>query len=70
MLMPQVNGLECFRRLKEIHPSVRAILVSGLNELVDDTRIVELGFVGSVTKPFNIRKLVNTVAQAVGKYRE
>ena len=67
MLMPECNGLECFRRLKEIHPSIRALLVSGLNELIDDRRITEMGLAGSVTKPFNIRALIQTVAKAAGK---
>jgi PAS domain S-box-containing protein len=67
MLMPECNGLECFRRLKEIHPSIRALLVSGLNELIDDRRITEMGLAGSITKPFNIRALIQTVAKAAGK---
>ncbi|HEX7510274.1 MAG TPA: response regulator, partial [Chitinivibrionales bacterium] len=64
MLMPQCNGFECLRRFKEINPSVKAILVSGLNELIEDHRITEMGFAGSITKPFNIRTLISTVARA------
>jgi|GEM_PF-3128971 PAS domain S-box len=67
MLMPECNGLECFRRLKELHPSIRALLVSGLNELVEEKRLSEMGLAGSITKPFNIRSLIQTVANAAGK---
>ncbi|MGB7567721.1 MAG: response regulator [Chitinivibrionales bacterium] len=67
MLMPECNGFECFRRLKELHPSIKALLVSGLNELVDEKRLSEIGILGSITKPFNIRSLIQTVAKTAGK---
>jgi signal transduction histidine kinase len=67
MLMPQCNGFECFRRLKELHPSIKALLVSGLNELVDEKRIKEMGLCGTITKPFNIRSLIQMVAKTSGK---
>jgi len=67
MLMPECNGLECFRRLKELHPSIKALLVSGLNELVDEKRLMGMGVAGSITKPFNIRSLIQTVAKTAGK---
>ena len=61
MLMPHCNGFECFRRLKKINPSIKALLVSGLNELIEEKRIAETGFAGSITKPFNVRELITAV---------
>jgi signal transduction histidine kinase/ActR/RegA family two-component response regulator len=61
MLMPEFNGFECFRRLRKINHSLKAVLISGLNELINEKLIFDMGFAGSVAKPFNIRTLIQTI---------
>jgi len=67
MLMPETNGFECLRKLREINPDVRAILVTGLSEEISPARVKEKGFVASVRKPFDLRQLAVTVAAAAAE---
>ena len=68
MLMPECNGLECFRRLKELHPSIRALLFPASTNLVMKSRLSEIGICrDQSTKPFNIRSLIQTVAKTAGE---
>ena len=65
MLMPECNGFECLRQLREISSTVKALLITGLSDDLDPRRVLEKGFLGSIKKPFNIRQLVQAVAQAI-----
>lgn len=64
MLMPELNGFECLRALREVNPRVRALLVTGLSEEIEPERLAEKGFIDTVRKPFDIRHLARRVAQA------
>jgi CheY-like chemotaxis protein len=65
MIMPRMNGRDCFRRLREMNPRVKAILSTGygldgaVRELLGD------GMVGYVQKPYVIGQLSEAVAKAL-----
>jgi CheY-like chemotaxis protein len=67
MAMSELTGIECFRELKKINPSVKAILSSGydLNQRKDE--IAAEKFTGVLQKPFETQMLANIVAEALSR---
>jgi PAS domain S-box-containing protein len=63
--MPEINGKECFRTMKKLHPALKAIITSGhaiegeLNDLMDE------GAVTFLHKPFEIEQLSDTVKRTL-----
>ncbi len=59
------GGVECLRLLKGIEPSVKAIVMSGYaeNRALADYR--ELGFYGSLEKPFTLESLSSILASII-----
>jgi CheY-like chemotaxis protein len=65
MVMPSVDGLECFRALKEIDPNVRAILSTGYGLDGHAQDALDAGMIGYVQKPYHVEDLVSAVADAL-----
>jgi len=63
MLMPNMNGFETLRLLKQADPSVRAILCSAFIPDLAGSSIAEEGFVGFIAKPFRIKDLLKLTNQ-------
>lgn len=65
MIMPGMGARECFRRLKEIKPDIRVVLVTGygLNNAVQE--LLDAGMLGFVSKPFQMHKLAEVVKKAL-----
>jgi len=67
MIMPRMNGQECFLKLREINPEVKAVLSTGygldsvVRELLSD------GMVGYAQKPYHAGQLSDVVAKALGR---
>lgn len=65
MILPKIDGMETFDRLRELNPDVRVILSSGYD--VDD-RVNELlgrGALGFIQKPYHIEALLNMVGKVL-----
>ncbi len=62
MMMPEMNGRDCFLALKERDPDVRIILMSGFLREEDLQELRDLGLSGFLRKPFYSNLLLNTVA--------
>jgi two-component system cell cycle sensor histidine kinase/response regulator CckA len=65
MILPKIDGVETFDRLRELNPDVRVILSSGYD--VDD-RVKELlgrGALGFIQKPYHIEALLNMVRKVL-----
>ena len=62
-----MGGEECFKRLREIDPDVRAIVTSGYDD--DDTtkRFLNMGFVGYLTKPYRVGDLGRVLRSVLGR---
>lgn len=57
LTMPHLNGEETFRKLRQIHPEVRVLLMSGFNEQEAADRFIGKGLAGFLQKPFRLEDL-------------
>ncbi len=62
--MPIKNGLDATREIRELDPDARVLFVSA-DQTVRD-KVQAAGAVGFIEKPFNIVKLLETIATLVG----
>jgi PAS domain S-box-containing protein len=60
---PGIDGLETYRRIAEIHPGQRAIIVSGFSETDRVKEAQRLGAGAYLRKPFMIKRLGHAVRQ-------
>lgn len=67
LVMPKIGGQELYEMLRQINPTVRALLMSGygLEETVADLRAK--GAKGFVQKPFDLNDLSDAVRQALDR---
>ena len=65
MIMPEMNGGETYKRLKEINPGIKVILCSGysLDGVAND--VLNQSSDGFLQKPFDIKKLSHKVQDAL-----
>ncbi len=54
---PGIDGLDTFRRIKEIRPNQRAIIVSGFAETDRVKKVQSLGAGEYIKKPYTIEKI-------------
>ena len=67
MVMPEMDGRECFRALRQMDPDVRAILSTGYGADGEAREVVQEGMVGLVLKPFSKSALAATVREALSE---
>ena len=65
MIMEGMNGIECFREMRRINPSAKAVLSSGYSFSAEMSDIVKEGIHGVIQKPFDIIQLSHVVAEAI-----
>jgi two-component system chemotaxis response regulator CheY len=67
ILLPGIDGLAVLRTIREEHPTVRVVMITGqaTSETVSKAR--ELGAHGFVVKPFNGAKVLATIHAALGR---
>jgi PAS domain S-box-containing protein len=65
MVMPNMSGRDCFRRIREIRPDVRAVLSTGysLEGVVEET--MREGIRGFIQKPYRLEQLARVVEDAM-----
>ncbi len=68
MIMPQLGGRETFARLKEINPSIKALLSSGYSRHGKAEAIMQAGILGFVQKPYRANELLSAVRKALDEY--
>jgi DNA-binding NtrC family response regulator len=59
--LPDINGTELLRRLKEKQPNMIKIIVTGFPSLENAIKAVNEGADGFVLKPFDLNKLLETI---------
>ena len=67
MIMPEISGLECFRRMKTINPDIRAIIASGYGKPSEKELMNAKGVAGFLAKPFLMNELSQVVSIVLGK---
>lgn len=70
MKMPGMSGLDALRVLRENHPNLCVIVVTGVNdeETIADT--LRLGAYDYITKPFRLEELLTMVVEVLKSIRE
>ena len=65
MMMPRMDGRDCFRALKAMNPEVRAILSTGFGMNSAAQEVLDEGVAGFVQKPYGIQQLAEAVARVL-----
>lgn len=65
--LPGLSGLEVLRRLREDHPRVPVVMLTGLNDEAQARRTLQMGAVDYVRKPFDLGHLSRVVLAAIGR---
>ena len=66
MNMPKMNGLHCFRRLKEINANVKVIVSTGYGDNKDRATMQNEGVRTFVQKPYRAAELAKKIAELIG----
>ena len=66
MIMPDMEGLEISRKLKEIDPAVKILLSSGDSLNGEAQKVLEAGARGFIQKPYRIATLSRQIAEILG----
>lgn len=64
---PGIDGLETYRRILELHPGQKAIIVSGFSETERVRQALDLGAGGFVKKPYVLEKIGLLVRRELDK---
>jgi CheY-like chemotaxis protein len=67
IMMPDMGGLEVLRRVKETHPDVDVIIVTGLPQNGTVVEAKKLGASDYISKPFEPDELKLIVRRALGR---
>ena len=59
--MPEMDGIETLVKIKEKHPKMKVILMSGHGTIETAVRGMQLGASNFIEKPFSLDKLLNTI---------
>jgi len=62
--MPKMNGIEVLQRVKEAHPDIDVIMITGLNQIDTAVKAMKLGAFDYLPKPFDPEELEIVVARA------
>ena len=66
VVMPKMGGWECFHRLKEIEPSVKALIMTGYTANGSVQDFLKEGAKDVILKPFDLDTFTNSVKKILG----
>jgi len=69
IMMPRMDGLEVLQRVKETHPDIDVIMVTGLSQIETAVRSMKLGAFDYLPKPFDPDNLKLVVERALERRR-
>ena len=61
MIMPEMNGIDAFQKMKKINPNVKTIMLSGINFYEDAEDALNMGITEIIEKPYTIESLSKKV---------
>jgi two-component system, NtrC family, nitrogen regulation response regulator NtrX len=67
--MPQMDGLETLRRVKELAPTAQVMMMSGHGSIETAVKSVKLGAYDYIEKPLSLENVTLRVKQALAQYR-
>ena len=59
--MPRVNGLDVLKQIKENHPKLDVVIITGYKSVETATEAVRLGASGYIVTPFRSEEILATV---------
>ena len=65
MIMPRMNGRDCFRAMRKINPDLRAVLITGHLPEGSAFEAITEGMCDVIFKPFSRGKLTEVVRSAI-----
>lgn len=68
--MPRLSGTATFAKLREMHPDVRVIVMSGFTDEGVINSLLERGVLDFVSKPCKTSDLADTLARWIGKDKD
>ena len=69
IMMPNIDGLEVLQRVKEAHPDIEIVMVTGLSQIDTAVRSMKLGAFDYIPKPFDPEELRLVVERALARRR-
>jgi len=63
--MPNISGLEALQTIKDVHPAMKVIIISGNVDRDKVKRAIELGACGFVIKPFETQQVIQTIRKSL-----
>ncbi|MDJ0715622.1 MAG: response regulator [Prochloraceae cyanobacterium] len=63
--MPQMDGLTLLEKLKELHPLLKAVIISGYGDMQNIRKAMNLGAFDFLTKPLNFQDLEITTERTL-----
>ncbi len=65
VMMPGLKGLDVLQRVRESHPKVQVILLTGQGKTRDGIEGMRYGAFAYLMKPLDLEELIQTLAEAV-----
>ena len=65
VMMPEMDGLEALQNIKEKHPGIRVIMITGNPSVENVQESIQGGASGFIVKPFNTAKVLDTLHKAL-----
>ena len=69
IMMPKMDGIEVLRRVKETHPDIEVIMITGLSQIDTAVSAMKLGAFDYLPKPFDPEELRLAVERALERRR-
>jgi DNA-binding NtrC family response regulator len=64
LMMPEMGGLEAFKRIKEKNPELQVIFLTGHPSVSTGVDAMKLGAMDFITKPVDLNELTEKIKQA------
>lgn len=64
--MPNKNGLDTLKEIKDKHPKQKVIIVTGYQSVELIGEITKLGANGYITKPFDSKEIMKSIKKQLG----
>ena len=69
LMMPEMNGLEMVRKLRELRPEMECVVMTAYASVDSAIEALKLGAADYITKPFNLEELKIIVRQLLSRRR-
>jgi DNA-binding NtrC family response regulator len=69
IMMPKIDGLEVLQHVKERHPGIDVIMVTGLSQIQTAVKAMKLGAFDYLSKPFDPDQLKHVVDRALERQK-